>query len=427
MKSSDPTPDASMSAPAKKLQIREHWQSKQSDSSVKIPRIFHFITGLDANFGGMPFSFVHYMAIRSALEVNKGFRSRVYYHYEPTGRYWDAIKGDVELIRVDLPTQVFGNPIQLYSHKADVLRMRILLEQGGIYLDLDTICQRPFEPLLDGRVVMGLEELSALDGTRHVVGLCNATIIAPPNAEFLHKWYETYHDFNGDSWNRFSVQIPLELAREHPALLRVEPASSFFWPTWDVGGIASMFVMDCEFPDAYSFHLWESKSWRFPKDLDVHAVLTIDTTYNKLARRFIEKGPSGAGTETKPQSSGADRQQEEPVGGIARFGFAAGAIQKLVETCHESCWELHAEIGRLTNLLASARAEAAEQEACARRALAETAVTKENDIMLRSELEAVYDSSSWRMTKPLRSIGARYPGLNRWTRWRPGRPGRGLN
>jgi GR25 family glycosyltransferase involved in LPS biosynthesis len=274
--------------------ITSNVAAPQGHLSTEIPRIFHFITGLDKNFGGRPFSFVHYIAIRSALQVNKGFRARVYYHYEPSGEYWDAIKGDVELVPVDLPTEVFGNPVKLYAHKADVLRMRILLEQGGIYLDLDTICQRPFEPLLDGRVVMGQEARLRTDGSREVVGLCNATIIAPPNAEFLRLWYEAYRDFSGDrsgeGWNKFSVKVPMALAREHPELLRIEPASSFFWPSWDKAGVAFMFSRDCEFSEAYSFHLWEGESWSLAKDIDAKAVMTIDTTYNKVARRFVEDG-----------------------------------------------------------------------------------------------------------------------------------------
>jgi tetratricopeptide (TPR) repeat protein len=264
----------------------------QAGSLPKIPRIFHFITGLDRNFGGRPFAFIHYMAILSALRVNPGFRAKVYYHYEPSGPYWDAIKNEVQCVPVDLPTEVFGNPVNHFAHKADVLRMRILLEQGGIYLDLDTICQRPFEPLLDGRVVMGREEKLHEDGSRTNVGLCNATIIAPPNAEFLRLWYEAYRDFvgglSGDGWNKFSVQLPMTLAKEHPDLLRIEPATSFFWPSWDKEGIASMFSRDCEFPEAYSFHLWAGESWNLAKDLKVDTVRTVDTTYNKIARRFIE-------------------------------------------------------------------------------------------------------------------------------------------
>jgi hypothetical protein len=125
-----------------------------------------------------------------------------------------------------------------------------------------------------------------------VVGLCNATIIAPPNAKFLRLWLETFREFTGgragDAWNKFAVQVPMALAREHPELLRIEPASSFFWPTWDKAGIASMFSLDCEFPEAYSFHLWAGASWNLAKDIDAKAVMTIDTTYNKIARRFVE-------------------------------------------------------------------------------------------------------------------------------------------
>lgn len=260
-------------------------------AAPSIPKVFHFITGLSADFGGKPFSFVHYMAVLSALRVNKGFVARLYYHYEPAGPYWDLVKQEVELVHVALPTEVFGRPVQHFAHKADVLRMQILLEHGGIYLDLDTICQRPFEPLLDGRVVMGREERNTGGGTRTIVGLCNATIIAPPGAEFLRLWYETYREFtggdSGDAWNKFSVLIPMALSREHPDLLRVEPAASFFWPSWDKEGIESLFLRDMEFPDAFSFHLWESQSWRYLKELDSSTVTAVDTTYNRLARRFV--------------------------------------------------------------------------------------------------------------------------------------------
>ena len=273
-----------------------------------IPRIFHFITGLDENFGGKPFSFIHYMAIRSALAVNEGFRAKVYYHYEPRGEYWDAIKNDVELVRVQLPHEVFGNPVGNFAHKADVLRLRILLEQGGVYLDLDTICQRPFAPLLDGRVVMGREERVLDDGSVVTVGLCNATIIAPPNAEFLRLWYEKYREFNTGDWNKFSVKVPMALAEERPELLRIEPAASFFWPSWDPAGIAAMFSLDREFPDAFSFHLWEAATWHLVKDLDRNAVMTVGTTYNRIARRFVNPGNRRHKREERPPkgaSSGA--------------------------------------------------------------------------------------------------------------------------
>src|SRR5947207_3399393 len=90
-------------------------------------------------------------------------------------------------------------------------------------------------------------------------------------------------------WNKFSVQIPMALAREHPHLIRIEPASSFFWPAWDDAGLASLFSSDFKYPEAFSFHLWETKSWSFVKDLNPSVVRTKDTTYNKIARRFLSE------------------------------------------------------------------------------------------------------------------------------------------
>ena len=79
----------------------------------------------------------------------------------------------------------------------------------------------------------------------------------------------------------------MALAEAHPDLVRIEPAASFFWPGWQRAGLDSMFSQDKEFPEAYSFHLWESASWDRVKDLDPTRVLNIDTTYNRIARRFL--------------------------------------------------------------------------------------------------------------------------------------------
>lgn len=255
-----------------------------------IPKKLHFITGLLPDFGGKPFSFVHYMAVRSALELNPGFTAFVYYQYEPSGPYWDLIKQDVTHVAVVAPDEVFGNRLDHFAHKADVLRLQILLREGGIYLDFDTICQKPFGPLLQDRVVMGIESMSTGLQQWHEVdniGLCNALIIAPPDAEFLKLWFETYREFDQGHWNKHSVLIPAALAHAHPDLITVEPPERFFWPVCTPEGIHSLFADDCTFPDAVSFHLWETLSWNHIGLLDVAQVLGHDTTYNRIARRFL--------------------------------------------------------------------------------------------------------------------------------------------
>jgi hypothetical protein len=248
-----------------------------------IPRVFHFITGLDSNFGGKRFSFIHAMAILSALRVNGGFVAHVYYDHEPDGLYWELIKPHVVCFRIVAPREFCGQRIEHFAHATAVARLQILLKHGGVYLDLDTICQKPFAPLLEGGVVMGLEKTS--DGA--TIGLCGATIIAPPGAEFLRLWLESCNDFT--IWNRFSVQLPMQLAERRPGLLKIEPNTSFFWPTWDDAGIAALFLEDRAYLEAYSLHLWEAKSWEHLRSLDANRVQTLDTTYNRVARRFAKE------------------------------------------------------------------------------------------------------------------------------------------
>lgn len=54
------------------------------------------------------------------------------------------------------------------------------------------------------KVVMGRED-------RH--GLCNAVILAEPNASFVQKWYGEYRHFDRKKWNYHSVLLPRELAK----------------------------------------------------------------------------------------------------------------------------------------------------------------------------------------------------------------------
>ena len=86
----------------------------------------------------------------------------------------------------------------------------------------------------------------------------------------------------------------MELARKHPGLVRIEPAASFFWPSWDNAGVKAIFSENLEVPEAFSFHLWQAQSWPYLENLDTHTVTTIDTTYNKIARKFVEVEKSPA-------------------------------------------------------------------------------------------------------------------------------------
>ena len=143
---------------------------------------------------------------------------------QPSGLLFDLLRSLIQLRIVDEPHAVFGREIIRVQHKVDVLRLQILIEHGGIYLDLDTICIQSFDKFLKEKVVMGRES---------ELGLCNCVIISPSNSDFLKRWYNEYRNFHNDQWNEFSVLLPMKLAQSRPDLIEIEPREAFFWPSFD--------------------------------------------------------------------------------------------------------------------------------------------------------------------------------------------------
>jgi hypothetical protein len=250
-----------------------------------IPNQFHFIFGLKEDFGGKPFNILHYLAIKSAYDLNKPDAMYFYYTYEPSGKYWDKAKPYLTLVQVEAPTEIFGNPITHVAHKADIIRLQALYENGGIYMDMDTICVKSFEPLLKEKTVLGVQGHGATPTMAY--GLCNAIMLAEPKSEFIEYWLSQYIDFNSNYWDSHSVQLPLYLSQSTNLPLTTLPYNAFHYPLYTPEGIDDLFKHNKEYPEAYAHHLWESNSWSYIQLLTEDYIKTKDTTYNKIARQFI--------------------------------------------------------------------------------------------------------------------------------------------
>lgn len=197
----------------------------QRRSATVIPNLVHFIYGMrDDGRGGASFGFSHYLAVATAREVHRPDQIIFHYAFEPTGEWWDRARPLVTPRHVDPPDRIFGRPVDHYAHRADVLRLEVLIERGGIYLDVDVLSLRPFASLRHSACVMGQEA-----GT----GLCNAVILAEPGAPFLRRWYDEYRTFRDDEWNEHSVKLPARLRHQYPDLIHVEGPYAFFYPLFD--------------------------------------------------------------------------------------------------------------------------------------------------------------------------------------------------
>lgn len=252
-----------------------------------IPKRIHFIFGLREDFGGKPWSLVHYLAVASAKEINRDYEVMMHAKYEPKNNFWwDAMRPMVTIVPVEtVPMEIFGKPIKNHAHSADVLRLRVLQQHGGIYLDSDTICVQPFDPLLQHPFVMGVEKFKG-----QVNGLCNAVIMSEPGAPFLSHWFESYREFNPDGWIEISVQKPMVLSQQFPALLHIEPNESFFKFDWSREHLALLHNTVTDVADCYSIHLWETIVWHdLLAGLDPIKLLRKTSTYSTLARRHLHR------------------------------------------------------------------------------------------------------------------------------------------
>ncbi|MCU0372996.1 MAG: hypothetical protein MUE56_07105 [Ignavibacteria bacterium] len=251
-----------------------------------IPNIFHFCYGFADDFGGKPFSLVHYLAIKSAIAVNNPDKVFFYYKYEPEGEWWDKARILVEKVRIEPPDNIFGNKLYHVAHKADIVRLNVLIEHGGIYLDLDTITKKSYESLRKFNFVIGKQ------GRWRNMGLCNAVMMAEKNAEFARLWLSNYKTFRSKGkdkyWAEHSVKLPSVLAKQNPDLLHIEPYNSFHFPLYYKFSLRKLFIDANDYPEAFCHHLWEGGSWdEYLSKLSVEDIMQRDSTYNLIARKYI--------------------------------------------------------------------------------------------------------------------------------------------
>jgi len=226
---------------------------------TRIPRTLHYVFGLASDFGGKPWSLVHYACVKSAIRWIRPDSIALYYEVEPSGPWWDLTRPLLTPVKIEAPAEIFGNPLQHFAHRADVVRLSKLIELGGIYLDADVLVHRSFDDLLDHPMVLGREG---------DVGLGNAVMLAEPRARFLAHWMETYQLFRGkgvdEFWNEHSVKIPAWLMGRHPEEIEVLSQRAFFWPLWGEAHLRWIFESTEPIPleQAYACHLWETLSWR---------------------------------------------------------------------------------------------------------------------------------------------------------------------
>lgn len=262
-----------------------------------IPDIFHFVYGFRPQTE--PFPLIHFLAIRSCLEVNRPQQVMVHCAERPWGPWWDRLDGDITVVDATPATEVDTHhydarvpEIYRYAHHADFVRLDVLIDHGGIYADIDTVFIRRFPDELRAHPFVAGRE-SDLNGEASVG---NAVLAAEPGAAFTQRWRGAMADAL-DGWSDHSTILPARLAAVYPTEVHLEPAVTFYPFNHRPLDLLRLLQVDEPVPpEAISTHLWEHLWWdEWRTDYSTfHAGLVtpqnireVDTTFFRLVRPFL--------------------------------------------------------------------------------------------------------------------------------------------
>jgi len=245
-----------------------------------IPNAFHFVF-----FGNRKYDFglLEYLAIKSAQDVNRP--ERIYFHTnrEPDTIWWDRIKEHVTVVPTDVPTHIFGKELFCWQHRSDITRLQKLYRHGGIYMDFDTLCLRPFTDLLHHPCVLG-----RWYGKQEAV--FNAVILCEPQSKFIRLWYNTYRMFSPHEYTEQSSKVPTRLirdARVKPHIHTLEPGLIFCAKTEKLRLLFDSPKTDL-LDDAYCIHYNRTLNKDgFLAQVDEEYIRTADTVFAKIARKHL--------------------------------------------------------------------------------------------------------------------------------------------
>jgi len=168
---------------------------------MTIPKVIHFIYPWTEKT--RPWSLVNTLAVKTAISTYPDHEVIV----------WTNAPSSVPLPFVtkrkcELPTHIGGAEIVWPQYVSDVMRLQILYEHGGIYMDTDMISLRPFKPYDD-------TILSFCWETEFCESICNAFMATPPINEFIHAWLQRMPEaMSNPVWAYGGVVVPYEMTQD---------------------------------------------------------------------------------------------------------------------------------------------------------------------------------------------------------------------
>jgi FkbM family methyltransferase len=223
----------------------------------EIPKIIHILF-----FGETDFYNFHHRCIHSMLQYMPDYEIWIHNSKEPVNnKYWDDIKKHITIKKTEVPQQYDGYDLKYFQYKADVLRLEVLYNYGGVYLDLDMLIVKPFHDVFkSGHSFYISKEKQGQDC------LINAFLASKPKNEFIKLWLNEFKcGLRLGIWAHHIRDSNKKLLDEHPHYMHKYKIKllegNIFMPLhWTDGDTFSKSErVPYEFPvESYGTHLWET-------------------------------------------------------------------------------------------------------------------------------------------------------------------------
>jgi hypothetical protein len=238
-----------------KLLNFEKFDNKSGLDYYIVPNIFHYI-----NLNQTEIGFGQFLSILSVWVNHKPDNIILHCnHCKYSGKYWDALNNITELKSIiktrflyDYKEKIFRNRLGWIQHKSDVLRVLVIMNLGGIYLDNDQIVINSLNKYRKYEMAVSWES------DNHGIG--SQILIANKNARFLRAMFDQYRDrYQPECWYCNGGYEPQKILLKHRYLVHQNKL--------DLG--TQMLVGN----------LYYNKDWKEWKDMDAMHLLLNHRSY----------------------------------------------------------------------------------------------------------------------------------------------------
>ena len=247
-----------------------------------VPNIVHFVWLTGPN--SREFSFVNYLAVRAAHDIQVPERILMHVNEEPVGNpNWERIRPYVEMVKADPPTEHNGFELTHVQYQSDVLRLQILLKHGGIYLDTDMLLIQRLNMLSEWPCVL------SPDTTENPQSMNAGLIMAEKDAKFIKRWLDAFEV--NDTWAYGAVVLPWTLYEANKREVALRSAHEFLPFGWQNKSILEPRTdfTDKMLKGAYCVHMWETIWSDDLKRVDDHYLRTSDSAFASLFKCYAWK------------------------------------------------------------------------------------------------------------------------------------------